>query len=341
MQMTDHFNDIITLAHGGGGLLSQQLVDEIFVPAFSNVYLAPLGDSAMVRAGRETLAFTTDSFTVDPLFFPGGDIGRLAVCGTVNDLAVSGADPKFLSAGMIIEEGLPVSTLGRIVRSMKTAADQAGVSIVTGDTKVVEKGKGDGIFINTSGVGIVRGGLVYSTSNIAPGDRIIVNGPLGNHGMAVMTAREGFGFSSTIDSDVAPLNGLIRAMQKTGADIHMMRDATRGGAATVLNEIASAAGVTIEVDEPAVPVSEPVRGACELLGFDPLYVANEGVIVVFAAPGHAGSLVEEMRRHPFGTQSAVIGTVKDRSGGMVVLRTTIGSSRILDMLTGEMLPRIC
>ncbi len=339
--MTGSSETFITLAHGGGGTLTQQLIDDIFVPGFKNSFLEPLNDSALLRDVSERAAFTTDSFTVDPIFFPGGDIGYLAVCGTVNDLAVSGAVPKFLSIGMIIEEGFKFSDLRRIVRSVKQAADEAGVKIVTGDTKVVEKGKGDGIFINTSGIGIFNHDRTFVPSNVKPGDKIIVNRDIGCHGMAVITARKNYGFTNTVKSDVAPLNHLIDKMIGSGAAIRVMRDATRGGVATVLNEIACAAGVTVKIEENDIPVIEQVRGACELLGFDPLYVANEGVVVVFVAPEDADELVSVMKQEKYGKNSRIIGTVHEKSEGLVVMHTAIGSNRILDLLTGEMLPRIC
>jgi len=331
----------ITLAHGGGGTLTQQLIDDIFVPGFKNSYLEPLNDSALLRGVSERAAFTTDSFTVDPIFFPGGDIGYLAVCGTVNDLAVSGAVPKFLSIGMIIEEGLSFSDLKKIVSSVKKAADEAGVKIVTGDTKVVEKGKGDGIFINTSGIGIFNHNKTFIPANIQRGDKIIVNRDIGCHGMAVITARKNYGFTNRVKSDVAPLNHLIEKIIESGAAIRVMRDATRGGLATVLNEIAEAAHKTLIVEEKEIPVTEQVRGACEILGFDPVYVANEGVAVIFTAPEDADELISVMKRDKNGENSRIIGTVGDESDGMVVMNTTIGSSRVLDLLTGEMLPRIC
>ena len=334
-------DSVVTLAHGGGGTLTQQLIEEIFVPAFKNSYLTPLNDSALLGLNSSRIAYTTDSFTVDPVFFPGGDIGYLSVCGTVNDLAVSGAETRFLSVGMIIEEGLKFSELEKIVKSIKKAADEAGVVIVTGDTKVVEKGKGDKIFINTSGIGEFTKDLTLVPSNIKPGDKIIVNGDIGYHGMAVITARESFGFSNVINSDVAPLNRIIKKVVESGARIKVMRDATRGGVATVLNEIAGSAGFTIEIEEERIPVAEIVRGACELLGFDPLYVANEGIVVLFVDSADAEDVIRIMRKEKYGEKSRVIGTVTDRSEGIVVEHTSIGSTRVLDLLTGEMLPRIC
>ncbi len=329
------------LVHGGGGRLSRQLIDEVFLPVLGNRYLNTLDDSARLELSGSKLAFTTDSFVVDPIFFPGGDIGRLAVCGTVNDLSVVGAKPLYLSIGLIIEEGFPMEQLKRIVESIKKTADEADVLVVTGDTKVVERGNADGIFINTSGIGILRDKVEISGSNAMIGDRIIVNGPLGNHGMAIVTSRQNLGFKSQIHSDVAPLNHLTEKMLETTDRIHAMRDATRGGVVTVLNEIAQSSNVGIELDEQEIPVSEDVRGACEILGFDPLYMANEGVLVAFVHSDDAESLVKEMKKLKYGKKSKIIGRVVETSQGRVTLRTKIGSRRILDMLSGEQLPRIC
>ena len=329
------------LAHGGGGRLSRQLIEEVFLPVFGNRYLNALDDSARLELSGSKLAFTTDSFVVDPIFFPGGDIGRLAVCGTVNDLSVVGAKPLYLSIGFIIEEGFSIRQLKRINESIKKTADEADVLIVTGDTKVVEHGNADGVFINTSGIGILRDNMEISGSNGRIGDRIIVNGPLGNHGMAIVTSRQNLGFKSQIQSDVAPLNHLTEKMFETTNRIHAMRDATRGGVATVLNEIAQSSNVGIELDEQEIPVSEDVQGACEILGFDPLYVANEGVLVAFVHSDDAESLVKKMRSTQYGKKSKIIGRVVEAPRGRVTLRTKIGSHRILDMLSGEQLPRIC
>ena len=329
------------MAHGGGGRLSQQLIEDIFLPVFGNDYLFPLDDSSVLDSPSQRLAFTTDSFTVNPIFFPGGDIGKLAVCGTVNDLAMVGARPLYLSTGFIIEEGFLIKDLKQIVHSAKEAADEAGVLIVTGDTKVVENGNADGLFINTSGIGSLPDNVAVSGTRARPGDRIIVSGPLGCHGMAVVTARENFGFQSRILSDVAPLNHMVEAMLDASHDIHVMRDATRGGVATVLNEIASASDVAIELDETLIPVTEEVRGACELLGFDPLYVANEGVLVACLSADRADAVLDAMQKTLYGKTSTIIGTVTDAPKKKVVLRTRIGSHRILDMLSGEQLPRIC
>lgn len=329
------------MAHGGGGRFSQQLLDDVFLSVFGNKYLNPLNDSAVLELPNNRLAFTTDSFTVDPIFFPGGDIGRLAVCGTVNDLSMVGAKPLYLSAGFILEEGLPISDLRNIVESVKEAAEEAGIHIVTGDTKVVEKGHADKLFINTSGVGTFNQDSPAATGRACVGDRIIVSGPLGAHGMAVMTSREGFGFKSRIESDVAPLNHLVEAMLEVTDQIHVMRDATRGGLATVLNEIASQASVCVELNETDVPISESVKGACELLGFDPFYVANEGVLVACVDSIMAENVVSKMRQTKYGEQSAIVGSVVEAPAGRVVLHTQIGSRRIMDLLSGEQLPRIC
>jgi hydrogenase expression/formation protein HypE len=331
----------VRLAHGGGGRLSRQLIEEVFLPVFGNRYLNALDDSARLELSGSKIAFTTDSFVVDPIFFPGGDIGRLAVCGTVNDLSVVGARPLYLSIGFIIEEGFPIRQLKRINESIKKTADEADVLIVTGDTKVVEHGSADGVFINTSGIGILRDNVDVSGSNGRIGDRIIVNGPLGNHGMAIVTSRQNLGFKSQITSDAAPLNHLTEKMFESTNRIHAMRDATRGGVAAVLNEIAQSSNVGIELDEQEIPVSEDVRGACEILGFDPLYVANEGVLVAFVHSDDAESLVKKMRSTRYGKKSKIIGRVVEAPKGRVTLRTKIGSRRILDMLSGEQLPRIC
>jgi len=332
----------IRLVHGGGGSYSQRLVEEVFLPEFGNPALDALDDSAVVEVPSGPLAYTTDSFVVDPLFFPGGDIGRLAVCGTVNDLAVVGARPLALTAGFILEEGLAFDDLKRIARSMKTAAGEAGVRIVAGDTKVVQKGKGDGVFISMSGIGTFGAGRrPVSGSGAKAGDAVVLSGPIGRHGLAVLLSREDLGLRNPPASDVSPLNGLVESALGSVPGIHAMRDATRGGLGVVLNEIAGRSGVSIEIDEEALPVPENVRGACELLGFDPLYVANEGVLVAFAETGRAGALVQAMKKSPYGAQAAVIGRVGAEPAGKVFLRTGIGSRRIVDWISGEQLPRIC
>jgi len=329
------------LAHGGGGRYSHQLIDEVFLSVFGNDYLTPLDDSAVIGQLDGPIAFTTDSFTVEPIFFPGGDIGKLAVCGTVNDLSMVGAKPRFLSIGFIIEEGYPLNQLKQIVQSIQNTADEADVLIVTGDTKVVQRGKADGVFINTSGIGEVFKDVSISASNAKPGDAVIVNGPIGCHGMAVVTSREGFGFTTRIESDVAPLNHLVENMIQTSSKVHVLRDATRGGLATVLNEIAQQSKVEINLDEKLIPIPESVRGACELLGFDPLYVANEGVLAAIVPGEVEGAVLQVMKKKKYGKESAVIGRVVNGNPGRVTLKTQIGSHRILDMLSGEQLPRIC
>jgi len=303
--------------------------------------LKKLNDSAILQSSFSQFAFTTDSFVVSPLFFPGGDIGKLSVCGTVNDLCVSGAKPLYLSIGLIIEEGFSIKELERIVKSIKDTAQEAGVLVVTGDTKVVEHGKADGVFINTTGVGAIEKSIPVTGSRAQSGDKVIISGPIGSHGMSVITSRENFGFHSRIKSDVAPLNGLVNTMLEITEEIHVMRDATRGGVATVLNEIADQSGVSIVLDEEKIPVNEDVRGACEILGFDPLYTANEGVLVACVGAEDAEELVKAMQKHPYGKKSSIAGSVKDDSPGRLSLKTTIGSHRVLDMQTGEQLPRIC
>ena len=334
----------VLLAHGGGGRLTEQLIERIFVPAFDNPLLGRQHDGAIMEIGGQRLAFSTDSYVVRPLFFPGGDIGALAVNGTVNDLAMCGARPLWLSAGFIIEEGLPMETLWRIVQSMKRAAEEAGVQLVTGDTKVVDKGKGDGVFINTSGIGVVERPVDIGPECVRPGDAVLISGDLGRHGMAIMSVREGLEFESPIESDCAPLVRPVLALLEAGVEIHCLRDLTRGGLSSVLNEIAQAAGVRVDVDETVIAVEEPVRGACEILGFDPLYVANEGRFAVFVAPGDAERALEILRTHaPGGASASVIGCVQSGGSdpGLVTVRSRIGVARILDMLTGEQLPRIC
>ena len=335
--------DRILLAHGSGGKLSRKLVEELFLPPFENPILSRLDDAAVVNWGEGTarLAFTTDSYTVKPLFFPGGDIGRLAVAGTVNDLAMMGARPLHLSAAFVIEEGLPLEVLRRVVESMRCTAEEAQVTIVAGDTKVVERGFADGLFINTSGVGMVPEGVQISGSGARVGDVVIVSGPIGDHGIAVLSEREGIAFGTSIESDVAPLNHLVEAMLKASRGIHVLRDPTRGGLATTLNEIAQRSGVAIRLDEESIPIREGVLAACEMLGYDPLYVANEGKLVAIVAPEDAERVLEAMHRTRYGEEACVIGEVAAEPAGRVVMRTEIGGTRIVDMLSGEMLPRIC
>jgi hydrogenase expression/formation protein HypE len=331
----------VQLAHGGGGRLMKELIQDVFVRAFHNPMLAPLHDGATWPVEKGTLAFTTDSYVVHPLFFPGGDIGSLAVNGTINDLAMCGAKPLYLSAGFILEEGLSMDVLQRVVNSMAEAARVAAVPIVTGDTKVVDRGKGDGIFINTSGVGLVPNGVRVLPTLIKPGDAILVSGDLGSHGVAVLSVREGLTFEGDIKSDSAPLHRIVADLIESGIDIHCLRDLTRGGLASVLNELASAAKVGMPVDEMVIPVNESVRGACELLGLDPLYVANEGRFVAIIPALQAQAALAVMRRHKAASLAAHIGVVTDRDPPMVILQTVVGTHRVLDLLSGEQLPRIC
>ncbi|MCU0596516.1 MAG: hydrogenase expression/formation protein HypE [Desulfobacterota bacterium] len=331
----------ILLAHGSGGKLSHDLVSEILVPRFSNPFLEPLDDSARITNQEGPLAFTTDSYVINPLFFPGGDIGRLAVCGTVNDLSMIGAVPSHLSLALIIEEGFSFDRLKRIMSSVREAAEEASVRIVTGDTKVVEHGAADQIFINTAGIGWIPRGVLLSGRNAKPGDRVILSGFLGDHEIAVLSQREGFGFEGDLKSDCAPLNGLVAKMLEVCPSIRCLRDPTRGGLATTLNEIASASGVGIVLEEARIPVRESVRGTCELLGLDPLYLANEGKLIAICPPQDAEKVLETMRAHPLAKDGEIIGQVTEENPRRVTLRTLIGGRRILDMLTGAQYPRIC
>jgi hydrogenase expression/formation protein HypE len=334
----------IQLAHGGGGSRTRRLLDEIVLPAFDSPSLAARHDSAVFDVSGARLAFTTDAYVVSPLFFPGGDIGRLAVFGTVNDLAMAGAMPRALSAAFILEEGLPIETFRRVVASMRAAADEAGVSVVTGDTKVVDRGKGDGIYVTTSGVGVVSPRVDIGPHRVNPGDVVLVSGDLGRHGIAILSVRQGLAFEAPIASDCAPLHTRVAALLDRGVVPTCLRDLTRGGLAAALHEIARDAAVAIEIDELAVPVTEAVGGACELLGLDPLYVANEGTMVVFAPADHADRCLEVLREHPLGRMAARVGRVLPSDGGSagsVVVRTPLGSRRVVDLLTGEQLPRIC
>lgn len=333
--------DKILLGHGSGGKLSADLIRELFLPALRNPALAKLDDQAVVDINGLRLAFTTDSFVVKPLFFPGGDIGSLAVYGTVNDLAVGGATPLYLSAAFILEEGFPMESLERIVASVREAAARAGVEVVTGDTKVVEQGSGDGVFINTTGIGLVPDGVNLSAEQARPGDAILLSGSIGEHGIAILAQREGLQFETTIESDSAPLDTLVAAMLEASHGIRCMRDPTRGGLSSALNEIAARAGVGMTVEEKAILVHEEVRGACELLGLDPLYVANEGKLVAIVEASDAERVLAAMRAHPLGREARLIGRVTDAHAGMVVLRTLLGTTRIVDMLAGDQLPRIC
>ncbi|MBI4782223.1 MAG: hydrogenase expression/formation protein HypE [Oscillatoriophycideae cyanobacterium NC_groundwater_1537_Pr4_S-0.65um_50_18] len=334
----------ILLAHGGGGKLSHQLLEQIVIPTFNNATLNVRHDAASLVIKGQSLAFTTDSYVVHPLFFPGGDIGSLAVNGTVNDLAMVGARPLYLSVALILEEGLPIETLWRVVQSMQWAAQNAKVQIVTGDTKVVDRGRGDGIFINTTGVGIIEHTQTIAPQQVQPGDVIIVNGDLGRHGMAIMAVREGLEFETTIESDSAPLADLVLQLLAADIEIHCLRDLTRGGLASALNEIAQVAGVDIAIAESQIPVQEDVQGACEILGLDPLYVANEGRFVTFVPSKDAERTLEIMRSHnslSLTCQPCIIGFVKRTGSGLVTMQSRIGPQRIVDMLSGEQLPRIC
>jgi hydrogenase expression/formation protein HypE len=333
--------DRIVMGHGSGGRLSGDLLKHIFLPAFSNEILDSLEDQATLQVGGGRLAFTTDSFVVRPLFFPGGDIGKLAVNGTVNDLAVGGAVPLFISAAFILEEGFSVAELDRVAKSMGAACRAAGITLVTGDTKVVDRGKGDKLFITTSGIGLVRDGISLSASQVKPGDRVIVSGTIGDHGMAVMSVREGIEFETTLESDTAPLTSLVQAMLQHAPDIRCMRDPTRGGLASSLNEISTASRVGIRIRESTVPVRGEVKGACEILGLDPLYVANEGKLVAVVPEDQAASLVDVMRNHPLGHDAAIIGEAIGARPGIVTMQSTTGGERIVSLLTSEQLPRIC
>ena len=332
---------VITMAHGSGGILSHQLIDKMFMPAFDNRILRKGHDGAMFDIPAGSFAYTTDSFVVSPVFFPGGNIGDLAVNGTVNDLVCCGADPLYLSVGFILEEGLPMEVLWEIVVSMKDAVAKAGVNVITGDTKVVERGKGDKIFINTSGVGIIHEGLHISPNSCRTGDVVIVSGNMGDHGVAIMSARSGLEFETTIKSDTSALNVLAEKVFRYTKNIHVLRDPTRGGLATSLNEISKASKKGIVLEENKIPVSEEVKGACEILGLDPLYVANEGKVIVILPEQEADAVLNTIREDPLGRDASIIGRITDDHPGIVRMITTIGSSRIIDMLTGEQLPRIC
>ena len=333
--------DTVLLGHGSGGKLSAELIRDIFLPALQNPVLSRLDDQAIVNVNGQRLAITTDSFVVKPLFFPGGDIGSLAVHGTVNDLAMGGATPLFLSAAFIIEEGFSMDELRRVVNSLQQAAAAAGVQVVTGDTKVVERGKGDGVFINTTGIGLVPDGVDLSANRARPGDKVLLSGSIGEHGIAILAQREGLEFETQIQSDSAALHTLVADMLSATREIRCMRDPTRGGVSSTLNEIAEQSRVGIELEERSIPVREEVRGACELLGLDPLYVANEGKLIAIVAPEAAQAVLEAMRRHPLGSEAQIIGAVKKENPGLVMMRTPLGTTRIVDMLAGDQLPRIC
>jgi hydrogenase expression/formation protein HypE len=331
----------IVLGHGSGGKLTAELIQKLFLPAFNNPYLERLDDQAVFELDGTRLALTTDSFVVTPIFFPGGDIGRLAVNGTVNDLAMSGARPLHMAAAFILEEGLATEDLRRVADSMQAAATEAGVSVVTGDTKVVNRGKGDQVFITTTGLGIIEKPISISADRARPGDKILLSGFIGDHGIAIMSKRENLEFEATVESDTAPLHTLVASMLEASQEIHCLRDPTRGGAATTLNEIAARSKVGMEIQEREIPVREAVKGACEILGLDPLYVANEGKLIAIVAPEAAASVLEKMRAHPLGRDARLIGTVVAEHALLVLMKTEIGGSRIVDLMIGEQLPRIC
>jgi len=331
----------IVLAHGSGGKLSHQLIDKMVLPQFRNELLEPLHDGAVFSLNGARVAFSTDSFVVSPIFFPGGDIGNLAVHGTVNDLAMCGAQPLYLSASFILEEGLPMEDFWRVVQSVRTAADAAGVKLVTGDTKVVDRGKADKIFINTSGIGVVPVGVDIHPKRAQIGDKIIISGPIAVHGIAIMSVREGLEFETEIASDTAPLHKLVGAMIGAKIDVHVLRDPTRGGVTSALTEIAQTAKVGMLLNEASVPISEEVKGACEILGLDPLYVANEGKLLAIVAAGDVDPVLHALQSHALGKDAAVIGEVTSEHPGMVMMKTRVGGTRVVDMLSGEQLPRIC
>ncbi len=339
LPISDHKE--IVLGHGSGGKLTHQLIQKMLLPQFQNEFLEPLHDGAIFSLDGVCVAFTTDSYVVNPIFFPGGDIGKLAVNGTVNDLAMCGARPLYLSAGFILEEGFLMEDLWRVILSMQTAAKNAGVLLVTGDTKVVDRGKGDKIFVNTSGVGIIATGIDINPKRAKVGDKIIVNGPIAVHGIAIMSLREGLEFETQIESDTAALHDLVASILEASKSVHVLRDPTRGGIASALNEIAGSAKVGILIHEELIPISEEVKGACEILGLDPLYVANEGKLLAFVPPNDADSVLAVMQTHPLGRQAAIIGEVVDDPPGFVMMRTRIGGTRVVDMISGEQLPRIC
>ncbi len=331
----------IVLAHGSGGKLSHQLIEKLVLPQFRNELLQPLHDGAIFSLGNERVAFSTDSYVVSPIFFPGGDIGKLAVHGTINDLAMCGARPLYLSAGFILEEGLPMEEFWRVVQSMREAADAAGAQLVTGDTKVVDRGKADKIFINTSGIGLVRAGVNIHPARAQPGDKIIVSGEIAVHGIAIMSVREGLEFETEIASDTAALHELVRDILAAAPDIHVLRDPTRGGVTSALTEIAQTAKVGMLLEEAAIPISEEVKGACEILGLDPLYVANEGKLLAIVSASDSERVLATMSNHSLGNKAAIIGEVVPEHPGFVTMKTRVGGTRVVDMLSGEQLPRIC
>jgi hydrogenase expression/formation protein HypE len=332
----------VIMGHGSGGKLSHDLISELFLPPFDNPILRMANDAGIVEmAGSDRLAISTDSHVIRPIFFPGGDIGRLAVCGTVNDVAMMGAVPQYLTAGFILEEGLELGVLEVIVASMKEAAAEAGVQIVAGDTKVVEKGQADALYINTAGFGVVNALSAIGGQHAKPGDIVLLSGPIGDHGIAVLSARGELGFEADVQSDVAPLNHLVESMLQSSQQIHVLRDPTRGGLATSLNEIAKQSGVCIHLDERAIPIRPAVHAACEMLGFDPLYIANEGKLIAVVSPDDTDEVLKAMRSNQYGHESAVIGEVRSEPAGRVLMRTAIGGTRVVDTLAGELLPRIC
>ena len=331
----------LVLAHGGGGKLSHQLIEKIVLPQFGNELLEPLHDGAIFSINGARLAFSTDSYVVSPIFFPGGDIGKLAVHGTVNDLAMCGARPLHLSVGFILEEGTPMEDFWRVVQSMREAADAAGVKLVTGDTKVVDRGKADKIFINTAGIGVLLDGVNIDPARAEAGDKIIISGPIAVHGIAIMSVREGLEFETEIASDTAPLNGLVEAMFAASKNIHVLRDPTRGGVTSALSEIAQTAKVGMLLDEARIPIDEEVKGACEILGLDPLYVANEGKLLAIVPPDDAEKVLAAMRAHSLGRQSPIIREITSDHPRFVIMKTRVGGTRVVDMLSGEQLPRIC
>lgn len=335
-------SDLVLLGHGSGGRLSHQLLDDLIIPTLSGVDRHDQNDAAILSAAGSRLAYTTDSYVIDPIFFPGGNIGDLAIHGTVNDLAMAGATPRFISVGLIIEEGLAIADLRRVLESMRAAADRCGVTIVTGDTKVVPRGKADRLFINTSGIGLLKQEIDIRGSRARPGDKILINGTIGDHGMAVLASREGLDLTTPITSDSAPLHELVAALlAAAGSAVHALRDPTRGGVATTLKEIALQAEIEISLDETALPIDPAVRGACELLGLDPMFVANEGKLLAFVAADQAEAALRSLQAHPQGRQAAIIGEVTAGEGGKVRLQTAIGGLRAVEMLSGEQLPRIC
>jgi hydrogenase expression/formation protein HypE len=333
--------DVVRLAHGGGGRASRDLVERIFVPAFANPQLDARHDGAVLSLPSGRVAFTTDSYVVRPLFFPGGDIGSLAVNGSVNDLAMCGARPVALSVGLVIEEGFPLADLERVAASMARAAREAGVSIVTGDTKVVERGKGDGLYVSTAGIGVIEHAVVVEPASVREGDHILLSGDIGRHGIAILSARESLGFATRLESDCAPLAAPVSALLDAGVEVHCLRDLTRGGLGAALVEIAEAAGARFEIDEAAIPVGEAVAGACELLGLDPLYVANEGRFVAFVPAVDADRALDVLRGHAVSREARTVGRVTGCGRGRVALRTALGALRVVDLPAGDLLPRIC